>query len=117
MWDVHSGISAGSINTAGLVGWEPEKTVEASEFLSNMWASVENEDVYKDWVGSGKTGFMRSCLGYISCYDTSPALEWLSGTLGHFTEIKRRFSISAADVASGEFVTFDQKNTKIEDVP
>ena len=26
-WDVHTGISAGSINTMGLVGWEPSQTV------------------------------------------------------------------------------------------
>ena len=29
-WDVHSGVSAGSINTIGLIGWEPSQTVEAT---------------------------------------------------------------------------------------
>ncbi len=33
-WEVHTGISAGSINTIGLVGFEPAQTVEASEYLS-----------------------------------------------------------------------------------
>jgi len=107
MWDMHSGISAGSINTAGLIGFAPEETVKASEYLSDMWASVDNPDVYHEWVGSGKTGFVRSCLGYISCVDTTPALTWLSGALSNFTEVKRRFSISAGDVSTGEFVTFD----------
>ncbi len=106
-WDMHTGISAGSINTIGLVGWEPAETVESTEYLSNMWASVDNSDVYKDWVGSGKTGFVRSCLTHISCVDTSPALAWLRGQLVNFTEVKRRFSISAGDVSTGEFVTFD----------
>ena len=106
-WDMHTGISAGSINTIGLIGWEPEQTVEAAEYLSNMWASVDNDDVYKVWVGSGESGFVRSCLTHISCVDTSPALEWLTGKLDDFTGVKRRFSVSAGDVSTGEFVTFD----------
>ena len=34
-----------------------------------------------------------------------------------FTEVKRRFSVSAVDVANGDVVTFDQTNTVIEDLP
>ena len=76
-WDVHSGVSAGSINTIGQVGWEPTDTVKATEYLSDMWATVKNSDVYKDWVGHGIIGTVESCLTHVSCFDTSPALEWL----------------------------------------
>ena len=76
-WDVHSGVAAGSINTIGQVGWEPTDTVKATEYLSDMWASVKNSDVYKDWVGHGIIGTVESCLTHVSCFDTSPALEWL----------------------------------------
>ena len=76
-WDVHTGISAGSINTAGLVGWRSDQTVESTQYLSDMWATVTNDDVWKIWHGSGEEGFAISCLTEVSCVDTSPALAWL----------------------------------------
>ena len=79
-WDVHTGISAGSINTAGMVGFAPNETVEATQYLSDMWAEVNNKDVWKLWDDrTGLEGFALSCLTNISCVDTSPALTWLSG--------------------------------------
>ena len=70
-----------------------------------MWATAKNTDVYKDWDGS--TGFVNSCLNNISCLDTSPALAWLRNQLSRFTEVKRRFSVSAVDVLNGDYITFD----------
>ena len=34
-WDVVSGVSAGSINTAGTAGYKPEEVIEMTEFLSD----------------------------------------------------------------------------------
>ena len=104
-WEVHTGVSAGSINTIGLVGWDVNQATNSTQYLSDMWASVYNSDVYKNWDGS--TGFVNSCLTNISCFDTSPALNWLRGQLSRFTEVKRRFSVSAVDVLNGEYITFD----------
>ncbi len=36
-WDVVSGISAGSINAAGMAGWYPHEVVEMTEFVSDLW--------------------------------------------------------------------------------
>ena len=36
-YDVVSGVSAGSMNTACLSVWAPEETVEASEFMVKAW--------------------------------------------------------------------------------
>ena len=63
-YDVHTGVSAGSINTSGLIGWEPSEAVEASQYLSDMWASVLNSDVYRDWEGHGIIGAAESCLKF-----------------------------------------------------
>ena len=116
-WEVHTGISAGSINTAGMVGWTPEQTVEATQYLSDMWASVDNSDVYRDWKGHGLEGFVDSCLSEISCLDTTPALEWLRGQLVNFEKVNRRFSVSAVDVNTGDVITFNQTNTEYADIP
>ena len=104
-WEVHTGVSAGSINTIGLAGWDITDAKNSTQYLSDMWASVVNSDVYKDWDGS--TGFVNSCLTNISCFDTSPALNWLRNQLKRFSEIKRRFSVSAVDVLNGDYITFD----------
>ena len=36
-WDVVSGISAGSINAAGMAGWYSNEVVEMTEFVSDLW--------------------------------------------------------------------------------
>ena len=77
-WDMHTGVSAGSINTAGLAGWDPKQTVESTEYLSSMWQSVTNADVFREWKGHGIDGFIYSCLTNISCFDTTPLLNWLN---------------------------------------
>ena len=45
-WDVVSGISAGAINTAGLAGWKPEEVIEMTEYMSDSWLSLSNEDIW-----------------------------------------------------------------------
>ena len=39
-WDVHTGISAGSINTISQIGWAPNETLEATQYISDQWASL-----------------------------------------------------------------------------
>jgi predicted acylesterase/phospholipase RssA len=51
-YDAISGISVGAINTAGFAGWAPEEVVETTEYLSEVWNSLTNPDI---WV-ERKTG-------------------------------------------------------------
>ena len=104
---MYTGVSAGSINTIGQIGWESFDTVAATEYLSNMWASVDNTDVYRLWEGEGVIGLAKSCLSNISCLDTSPALLWLQSQLEQFESVKRRFTLSAVNIANGEYVSFN----------
>jgi predicted acylesterase/phospholipase RssA len=49
--------------------------------------------------------------------DDSPALQFLRDTLAQFPEgYKRRVSLAAADVNTGEYVIFDQENTSWDDL-
>ena len=45
-YDVYTGVSAGSINSAGLAGFAPEELQESAEFLSQTWASLTNKEIW-----------------------------------------------------------------------
>ena len=45
-YDVVSGISAGSINTAAMAGFAPEDIVENAQFLSDTWANIKNTEIW-----------------------------------------------------------------------
>mmetsp|Transcript_21659 Transcript_21659/g.29018 ORF Transcript_21659/g.29018 Transcript_21659/m.29018 type:complete len:293 (-) Transcript_21659:300-1178(-) len=117
-WDVLTGASVGSINALATVAFETTEAKEAAQFLSDKWASVQsNDEIYKEWEGSGKLGFALSCLTHISCYDSSPMLEWLTEIRAEFDSIKRRFTLTAVDINNGEYVSFNQTNTSLDDMP
>lgn len=45
-YDVVTGVSAGAINTAGIAGFAPEDIVAASEFLSDTWNTLTNDQIW-----------------------------------------------------------------------
>ena len=45
-WDVVTGVSAGSINTAAFAGWDVGTEYEASEWLSDLWQNLHTSDVW-----------------------------------------------------------------------
>lgn len=75
---------------------------------------MENSDVYETW---DDEELVVSCLKNISCVNTAPALAWLKGQLYQFESAKRRFTVSAVDISTGEYVSFNQDNTAFEDIP
>jgi predicted acylesterase/phospholipase RssA len=48
-WDWVTGVSAGSINTAGLAGWAPGEEKMASEWLSYTMTTMKTSDVWQLW--------------------------------------------------------------------
>jgi predicted acylesterase/phospholipase RssA len=48
-WDVITGISAGSINTLAIAGWDYGTGKEMSEWLSDLWQNLKTSDVWKNW--------------------------------------------------------------------
>ena len=45
-WDVVSGVSAGSINSAGIGVWAPGEEVEGTETLVGLWGNLKTSDIY-----------------------------------------------------------------------
>ena len=76
-WDYVTGISAGSINTAGLVGWAVGDEINATEWLSDTFNGLHNSDIWREW----PEGIAKSVFGRPSLLDDSPALAYLEGLL------------------------------------
>ena len=105
-WDYVTGISAGSINTAGLVGWAVGDEVNATEWLSETFDALHNSDIWQEW----PEGIAKSVFGRPSLLDDSPALAFLEGLLAQpqFSEgFKRPFTIAAENVETGEYTLFN----------
>ena len=45
-WDIVTGVSAGSLNTAMVTGFEKGDEVNMVNYMSNMWATTGNSDAY-----------------------------------------------------------------------
>ena len=108
-WDYLTGISAGSINTAGLVGWAVGDEVNATEWLSETFNGLHNSDIWREW----PEGIEKSFFGRPSLLDDSPALAFLEGLLAQpqFSEgFKRPFTMAAENVENGEYTLFNQDN-------
>ena len=100
-WDVVSGISAGSINTAGLAGWKPEEVIEMTEYMSDSWLGISTDDI---WVV--RPGFQH-ILNEPSIFDDSGALETIREIMSVKTDFGRRVSVSCVDINTGDFTEFN----------
>ena len=77
-WDVITGISAGSVNTAASAAFTPKQGQYMTEFLSQGWNATNTSDVYKMWNNP-----VMGITFYGGAVDDSPMLE----TMEHLLEI------------------------------
>jgi predicted acylesterase/phospholipase RssA len=114
-YDVLSGVSAGSINTGFIVGTAIGTEVQASEYLSDLWANMKNEYIYKKWDTGGP---LRWLTEYPSIFDNSPSVEFANTMISYFPNgIQRMFNMGSVNVETGEFHNFTEKNTSLEQLP
>ena len=111
-WDVVSGISAGAINTGGIATWPTGTEYEMTEWLSNTWVTLLNSDVWARRTGSIYDLFMKEP----SLLNDDPALQTLKDLTNQKGSIARRFTVSAVDVNTGDFIAMNQENTVFEDL-
>ena len=100
-WDVVSGISAGSINTAGLAGWKPEEVLEMTEYMSDAWLGISTDDIWVVRPGA------QHILNEPSIFDDAGALETIRDIMSVKTEFGRRVSVSCVDINTGDFTEFN----------
>lgn len=137
-----SGVSIGAINSALIAGNPPERRVEALRKFwdritdRKIWHYTPDGDVFRQmrnmassWatIMLGQPGFfeMRQQSPWFSVpgaesatsyYDTAPLRETLVELVDFdlLNDPKRRFSVGAVNMLSGNFVYFDSKTTRIE---
>ena len=79
-WDVMTGVSAGSINVAGMMQFPVGKEKDMADWLVNRWSKLTSAQVYKDWNGGVVDGiFLQKGV-----YDNSPLVDYITGVFAEF---------------------------------
>uniref|UniRef100_A0A0G4HL83 PNPLA domain-containing protein n=1 Tax=Chromera velia CCMP2878 TaxID=1169474 RepID=A0A0G4HL83_9ALVE len=99
-WDVITGVSVGSINTAASRFFDVGEEDAWADFLVEVWRDVQRDRVYKNWPFGPLEGlFFQTAL-----FDTSPLKEFVSSKfkeIGGQTKGERRIAITATDMKGG----------------
>ena len=102
-WNIISGISAGALNTAAMIQFPFGQELPMSNFLLNMWKSVNgSSDFYVEWPG----GLVAGLLFHQGIYDYSPINKYLRTHLPY--GVQRNFSVGATNLDTGLFSTFNE---------
>ena len=105
-YDVVTGVSAGSINTAAFSAWEVGREVEFAQWLSDIFKNLKTSDIWVDW----KFGKVEGLTLKQGAVDNSPMTAFLTSILEQFDGFKRRVTLAAVNVNDGTFTEFDQTN-------
>ena len=79
-WDVVTGVSIGSVNSALLALWKPGEEAKATEKISNLWAQMSTDDIYESWIKSW--WFIGDAIAEVAglwrpgIYNTEPGKKW-----------------------------------------
>eukprot|EP00761_Pharyngomonas_kirbyi_P011414 gb/GECH01011439.1/.p1 GENE.gb/GECH01011439.1/~~gb/GECH01011439.1/.p1 ORF type:complete len:314 (+),score=78.89 gb/GECH01011439.1/:1-942(+) len=110
-WTVVSGISAGSLNAAGISMFKVGDEKSAANFLLERWKTISKDDVYKNWAGSIVEGFfVKSGL-----FNTSPLYSYLQKMLdsSRIRNSGRQLVIGATDISTYRYTEFNQTDPNI----
>ena len=101
------------MGAAGMAGFGLDQGIAGAQFISDTWQNQENSDVYELWDGKG---LIKGCLTESACLNDQPMLDQLVKATKMFNEIKRNFTVNAANVETGDYVSFNQTNLEIDDI-
>jgi len=113
-YDVVSGVSAGSLNAAGMAMWPLGKPKEMADWLLNFARNLNQGMVFQMWPG----GLEQGLLDESGIVDSTPLLNMLTETMGILGGIvQRKIVVAAVDVETGEYVTFTEQNSSPSELP
>ena len=67
-YDVSTGVSAGAINTGGLALFAPGDEDNMLKALSDEWASLKTDNLYRNWSPLGPVSGIMSHTGILDTY-------------------------------------------------
>ena len=105
-YDVITGVSAGSLNTAGLALFEPSDVEGASEFIYGLWASIPQYKAFGNWKG----GILQGLFFKKGIFDLSPGRKWVADNVGDLT-VKRKASFATVDANGATYKVWDYNAT------
>ena len=105
-WDVITGVSVGSINTAALALHEIGKEKEAVDWMVNLWESFKKSDIYVNW----PLGLVQGWLMEEGIWDNMPEENYLRDRFKEFTDkkLKRKVNFNTCDLNTGELYRFNE---------
>ena len=112
-YEVVTGVSAGSINTSFIAGYDIGDELQCSEDGADLWTNLHTSDVWKDW----KLGKLSGALMEPGMLDDAPLLNFLQKMTSPFTSIKRRVVMSAVNADTGEYTDFTRDNIDVWELP
>ena len=104
-YEVLSGVSAGSINLAGLVLFEIGDELNATQYMVDNWEPLTHKNLWEFWPREFTDAFFKES----GVLDTEPLRNTLTEIMGNMTK-KRKLITSAVDVASGVYTAMDWDN-------
>jgi len=112
-YDVVTGVSAGSLNLAGMATFEIGDEGTMVDTLSHYWQILTTKDIFKMWcpfpliTGLNKHGMVN----------TSPLRKFVErffSDLGY--EFKKRVAIAGVDVENGNYVIWNETASDVDKV-
>jgi len=99
-WDVMSGVSAGSINSAvmSLFAVGDEKLMV--DFLLDITLNITTKNVYQEW----PEGLLYGLLHKSGIFNDQPLLDYAQSIISKFSSIKRRLAMATDDSTDANYV-------------
>ena len=110
-WDVVTGVSAGSLNTAIVTGFAPGDEINMVEYATELFQNTDSPDAYKMWAWGGIVRGVTDKSGFL---DNSPAYNLVERIVGDLGTCKRKFAVSSVDVNTGSYVVFNETLPRAE---
>lgn len=100
VYDIISGVSAGSLNTATLGLFAQGEEAKASDFMHQFWFNLTSSETYNI-----KWNFVYDLFWGNSILDNTPMRNTIHKYAGHYG-INRNITVGTVNLNTGEFVNF-----------
>jgi predicted acylesterase/phospholipase RssA len=108
-YDIYSGISVGSLNSAGLSFFKKGDEVNAVNFLLNTWRNISSHtSIFENW---NYFSVFYSAFFEPGLFSTAPLRSLLNGILTNHT-VQRNFTFGMTNLGTGNFDVFTDEHLR-----